>query len=66
MVLKMEDRTYATPYEQALEAIIPLAELTANRAVGPFGDPDKWNQVYHSTMDRLATARGIRRQSWQS
>ena len=66
MVPQMDDRLHETPYEQALEAIIPLAEIAANSAVGIYGDPDRWNEVYHQTMDRLATNRGIRRQSWQS
>lgn len=66
----MEQETYRTSYEQALEDLIPRAELAANNMVGrePSTKEDmaRWSTIYHDTMDRLAAMRGIRRQSWQT
>ena len=58
-------------YEQEIETLIPMAETAANIAVGYIGtlDPtaeEKWNRIFHSTIDRLAMLRGIRRMAWQA
>lgn len=66
----MEQEIYETSYEQALEDLIPRAELAANNMVGyePSTKEDmaRWSVIYHETMDRLAARSGIRRQSWQT
>lgn len=61
---------YGTPYEQDIAELIPLAAMTADKVVGyrpRSGDAgcERWNEIYHHTMDRLAASNGIRRMSWQ-
>lgn len=66
----MDQETYGTLYEQAIDELIILAERAANTIAGPIPETDEniaqWNRVFHDTMDRLALMDGIRRQSWQA
>lgn len=56
-------------YAQRIGRLIPYAEIAADKAMKNDMDEELkvqlWNKVYHDTMDRLATANGIRRQTWQ-
>ena len=53
-------------YETSRNALIPIAEGRANRAVGPkpIGPDaqewgDKWNQAFHSQMEHLVKESGL-------
>lgn len=57
-------------YEQKIEALIPIAVRAADSTVRGTTFPqegydeavaEKWNKIYHDTMDRLAALNGIRR-----
>lgn len=65
----------ALAYEKAIEKLIPLAERAAYDQVGMFGEGEgsdpaderakyewsmRWNDAFHTEMDRLARARGLR------
>ena len=65
-------------YSELIGELVPLAAAVADEACRAMASPSngyeryseeltaaKWNEVFHSTIDRLATERGIRRQSWQ-
>lgn len=56
-------------YEQEIEALIPMAEMAADKAVESvdyWAVEEVWNRVFHNTIDRLAMMRGIRRMAWQA
>lgn len=59
-------------YDELIAELIPVAEAAADEALEHFIVPDDddasgiWNRIYHTTLDRLATERGIRRMTWQA